>query len=354
MSRFLRRGGKKAGVSPGTMVYIGEKTPEPVKITVIDYGPDQFQEKVIDRVEECFHFKDKPTVTWINVDGLQSLEIIQKIGACYGFHHLILEDIVNTFQRPKLEDFGSYIFIVFKMLTYSQKEQKIEAEQVSLVMGKNFVISFQETVGDLFDQVRERIRGGKGRIRKMGADYLVYSLIDAVVDGYFSILENSGETVELLEEKAVISATPDTLRQIYGFKKELLFLRKSVWPMREVISSLIRRDSPLISEPVIVYLRDVYDHSIQVIDTVETYRDLLSGLLEIYVSSISNRLNEVMKVLTVIATIFMPLTFLAGVYGMNFKFMPELQWKYGYALIWLVMLAVAGVMLAFFKRRKWI
>jgi magnesium transporter len=354
MSRFLRRGGKKAGVSPGTMVYIGEKPPEPAKITVIDYGPESFEEKVVDRVEECFHFKTKSTVTWINIDGLRDLDVIRKLGDCYGFHHLVLEDIVNTFQRSKLEDFGSYLFIVFKMLTLPARAPKIEVEQVSLILGDNFVISFQEAVGDLFDPVRERIRGGKGRIRTMGADYLMYSLIDSVVDGYFSILESFGETIEGIEETVVLRPTQQTLQSIHAFKKEMIFLRKSVWPMREVISALLRRDSVLITEPIVVYFRDVYDHTVQIIDNVETFRDTLASLLDIYMSGVSNRLNEVMKILTVFSTIFMPLTFLAGVYGMNFRFMPELHWKYGYLFAWLVMLGVVAVMLAFFKRRKWI
>lgn len=354
MSRFLKRGGKKAGASPGTMVYIGEKPPEPVKITVIDYGPDRLEEKVIDRVEECFHFKTKRTVTWVNIDGLRDLDVIRKIGDCYGFHHLVLEDIVNTFQRPKMEDFGSYVFIVFKMLTYPAETQKLEIEQVSLILGDNFVLSFQESVGDLFDSVRERIRGGKGRIRTLGADYLMYSLIDAVVDGYFAILENFGDTIEELEEKVVRHPEPQTLRSLYSFKKEILFLRKAVWPMREVISALLRRDSALVTAPIVVYFRDVYDHTVQVIDNVETFRDMLSGLLDIYMSSVSNRLNEVMKILTVFSAIFMPLTFIAGVYGMNFRFMPELRWKYGYLFALLLMLGVVGMMLAFFRRRKWI
>ncbi len=234
------------------------------------------------------------------------------------------------------------------------RTNEILTEQVSLILGPNFVLSFQENVGDVFDQIRERIRSGKGKIRKMGADYLVYTLLDAIVDNYFIILEKIGEQIEFIEERLIINPASDTLNTIHKLKREMLFLRKSVWPLREVISGMERGESSLIKGTTKIYLRDVYDHNIQIIDTIETLRDMLSGMLDIYLTSISNRLNAVMKVLTIIATIFMPLTFLAGIYGMNFKYMPELEWKWGYPLILLIMSTIGISMLFYFKRKKWL
>ena len=299
-------------------------------------------------------FKDKPTVTWINIDGLQEVGIIEKIGAHFGIHPLVLEDILHTGQRPKAEDLGDYLFVVLRMLYYDEREDVMISEQVSLLLGPNYVISFQERGGDVFNPIRERIRNSKGHIRKGGADYLAYALLDAIVDHYFVILEKLGEKIESLEEELVTNPTPETLQTIHTLKRELIFLRKSVWPLREVISGLEREASPLITEPTGIYLRDVYDHTIQVIDTIETYRDMVSGMLDIYLSSVSNRMNEVMKVLTIIATIFIPLTFIAGIYGMNFKYMPELEWHWGYFLVLLVMTIIIAFMVFHFKRKKWL
>jgi magnesium transporter len=354
MPRLIKRRSKKSGLPPGTLVHIGEKKAERVKISIVDYDETQFQEKEAKTVEECFPFKDKPTVTWINIDGLHDVEIIEKIGKHFGLHPLLLEDILNTEQRPKMEDFESYIFIVLKMLYYEEEAHEIEAEQVSLILGSNFVLSFQEREGDVFKVIRDRIRNGKGRIRKAGADYLAYALVDAIVDHYFVILEKLGEKIESIEEELVTNPTPETLQTIHHLKREMIFLRKSVWPLREVISVLERGESTLIQESTGIYLRDLYDHTIQVIDSIETFRDMVSGMLDIYLSSISNKMNEVMKVLTIIATIFIPLTFIAGIYGMNFQYMPELGWRWGYPLVWLVMSAILITMLVYFKRKKWL
>lgn len=355
MPELIKKRSRKAGLPPGSLIHIGDKKKEEVKITVIDYDEGNFQEKVISEIQECFTFKDKPTVTWINVDGVHKVEIPEKIGECYGFHPLIIEDILNTDQRPKMEDFGDYIYVVLKMLNLDSRTNSIISEQISLILGPNFVISFQEGhEGDVFNPVRERLRAGKGKIRKMGADYLAYSLIDSIVDNYFIILEKLGEKIESLEERLVTNPTGNVLREIHNLKREMLFLRKSVWPLREVISTMAKGESSLIHPSTGIYLRDIYDHTIHVVDTIETFRDMVSGMLDIYLSSISNRMNAVMKVLTIIATIFMPLTFLAGVYGMNFKNMPELEWKFGYPMIVLVMLIVAVIMLYFFRKKKWI
>lgn len=355
MARLIKKSSKKAGLPPGTPVHIGKKRSERTKITVLDYDEANFQEVEIRRVDECFPFKDKPTVTWINVEGIHQAEILEKIGDCFGLHHLVLEDIANTDQRPKMEDYGGYIYTVLKMLYYNDESNEIVIEQISLVLGPNFVISFQEgKEGDVFGPVRERIRSEKGRIRKMGADYLAYALIDSIVDYYFIILERLGEEIEFLEEELETNPTPETVQTIHDLEREMIFLRKSVWPLREVISGLERGESSLIQESTRIYLRDVYDHTIQVMDAVETFREMLSGMLDIYLSSISNRMNEVMKVLTIIATIFIPLTFIVGIYGMNFRYMPELERPWAYPMVLLFMLAVGLLMVFYFRKKRWL
>jgi len=279
---------------------------------------------------------------------------MDKLGDCFSLHPLVLEDILNTDQRPKIEDHGEYIYIVLKML-HKVNRAEFAAEQISIILGKNFVISFQEGIkGDAFDLIRERIRSGKGRIRGFGTDYLVYSLIDAIVDNYFVILEEIGERIENIEDELVKNPQAQTLHRIHGFKREMIYLRKAVWPLREVISALERKESPLVKDTTSIYLRDVYDHTIQVIDTIESYREMLSGMLDIYLSSISNRMNEIMKFLTVIGTIFIPLTFIVGIYGMNFEFIPELKWRYGYFIVISGMSAIAVLMLFYFKKKKWL
>lgn len=345
----------KVGLPPGTLVHIGKKKNEQVGISVIEYNETHFQERVLRTIDEYQPHADKSTVAWINIDGLHRMEIIEKTGALFHLHPLTLEDIVNTGQSPKIEDYGDYLFIVLKMLYYDESKNEIEVEQVSLCLGSNFVLSFQEEKGrDVFNPVRERIRNGKGRIKKMGADYLAYSLIDSVVDSYFLILEKLGERIETLEESVVSEPSQTVLHDIHVLKREMIFLRRSIWPLREVVSNLERGESPLIQESMHIYYRDVYDHTIRIIETIEAFRDLLSGILDIYLSSISNRINAVMKVLTIIATIFMPLTFLAGIYGMNFEYMPELKQHWGYPALLLFMAFIGISMLIFFKRKNWL
>jgi len=345
---------KRAGLPPGTLVHVGIARTSPVRIQVIDYTGERVEEKEVASVEDCFPFRDTPTVSWINVDGVHQIEIVEKIGRHYGLHPLVLEDLVHTNQRPKLDDYGDYLFIVVKSLNYDELRGEVSSEQISLILGKNFVLSFQEAAGDDFDPIRERIRTNKGRIRKMPADYLAYALIDAIVDHYFIILEQLGERIDLLEAEMVANPTNDTLQRTHRLKREMLVLRKSVWPLREVVGQLERGESALICKQTHVFLRDVYDHTIQVIDTIETYRDLLSGLLDLYLSTVSNKMNAVMKVLTVIATIFIPLTFIVGIYGMNFEFMPELHWRWGYPAILVLMLAIGTGMLFLFRKKNWL
>lgn len=353
MTKFIKRLSKQAGLVPGTLIHIGERKTENTKITVFDYDDEKFQEKVVEKTEDVFPFKDTSTVTWVNVDGVHETSVIEEIGKHFGLHPLVQEDIVNTGQRPKFEDFEKYIFISLKMLYAGEDDGEIIIEQVSLVVGTNFVLSFQEREGDVFNFIRDRIRQHKGRIRKMGSDYLAYALMDAVVDNYFSILEGFGDDMEKLEEELAVDPRFEVMQTINKLKRDAIFLRKSVWPLREVISSLQRGESPLIKQETIIYFRDVYDHTIQTIDTIEAFRDMVSGLLDVYLSSISNKMNEVMKVLTIFAAIFIPLTFVAGVYGMNFKYMPELEWHYAYFMVLGIMAVIAGSLIIHFKRKKW-
>jgi len=359
MTKLIRRS-KLTGQPPETFLYEGKAKAGGVKITIFDYDEKNVIEKEARGTEECISFRDKPTVTWINVDGVHRIDVLEGLTSSYQIHHLVLEDILNINQRPKVEDFGDYVYIAAKMLTLDEATDDIVDEQVSIILGKNFLISFQEEkVGDVFDGIRQRIRAGKGRIRKMGPDYLAYALLDAIVDSYFAILERTGENIEALQETLVAKPDPVVLQTINKLKRKLIFLRKSVWPLREVVHGLTQTESDLLSDNASVYYRDIYDHVIQVVDTIEAFRDTVSGMLDIYLSGLSYRLNEVMKVLTIIATIFMPLTFIAGVYGMNFNWhvsrfnMPELNWKFGYPFALGVMATAACSMIVYFKKKKW-
>ena len=356
MSVYDRDTEQTAGLAPGTLVHVGERRTDRTRITVIDYDAEHFEERELPDAAACAAYRSRPTVTWVNVDGLHEVRTIEAVGKCFEAHPLILEDILNTSQRPKLDfEKDKYLFIVLRMFQADSPGGRIEPEQVSLLLNQHSVVSFQEQkiAGDVFEPVRKRLRNHEGRLRAAGPDYLAYSLLDAVVDGYFGVLEDLGERVEALEEDLVARPEPDTLRGIYELRRALLVLRKAVWPLREVIGELLRGDSPLIAADTLIYLRDLHDHVFQVIDTVETLREMVAGMLDIYLSSVSNKLNEVMKVLTIIATIFIPLTFIAGVYGMNFEHMPELRSHWGYPMVWAVMVGVAVVMLRYFRKKGW-
>jgi len=354
MTRPSKRRIKKVGLPTGTLVYTGEKTGGKVDITLIDYNEQSFEERIVHTAEECQPYRDRPTATWINVDGVHDASVLERLEDCFGIHRLVTEDLMSVVQRPKVEDYGNYLFVVLKMLTYDESTGKVVPEQVSLVLGRNFLLSFQEGIrGDAFTPVRERLRTSRGRIRTAGVDYLAYSLLDAVVDGYFLVLEKVGDRIDRLEDAVITDPGSATVETLYRAKRELLFLQRAVWPLREVVASLTRRDSAFIDASTTPYLRDVYDHISQVIDSIEIYREMLTELLGTHLSAVSNRLNQIMKVLTVIATIFMPLTFIAGVYGMNFRHMPELDWTYGYLFIWLIMLGIGVGMFLFFRRKRW-
>lgn len=354
IGKLSKRRAQRAGQPPGYLSYSDEKTKEEVKISYIDYDKDNYTEKEIEDIEESFKFKETDTTTWINIEGLSDIDIITKLSSEYNIHPLVQEDIFHAHQRPKVEEHENFLYIVAKMLKYNEAEEEIESEQISLVLGDGFVITFQEKPGDVFDPIRQRLKNEKGKIRNMKADYLAYALIDVLVDNYFIILEKISDRIEDIEEELVKNPSEDTLHSLYDLKNEMIFLRKSVWPLREVVNRLEKDDNEFMGQTVKLYLRDVYDHTIQVIETVETLRDMLGSMLDIYLSSISNKMNEVMKVLTIIATIFIPLTFIAGIYGMNFEYMPELTVRNGYFIILIVMLIIGLYMIYFFKKKKWL
>jgi len=353
MAASSKQRSSKSGMPAGSLVHIGEKKVDKVEIKLIDYGAQEFIEQDIENIEQCFEFKDDQTITWINIDGIHETDILGKLGNCFGFHPLILEDILNTEQRPKVEDFTDYIYIVLKMIDYNNKLNGITLEQVSIIVGKNYLISLQEKPLKIYESIRNRLKNDKSKIRTAGTDYLAYLLIDSIIDNYFDVLEKIGEKIEIVENKLVTNPTQKTLKTIYDLKRDMLFMRKSTWPLREVISKLERGEISLINDSTRIYIRDIYDHIIQVIDTIETFRDMLSGMIDIYLSSISNRLNEVMKILTIISTIFIPTTFIASIYRMNFKFIPEISWKWSYLVVWIIILSIIIYMIIYFKRKKW-
>lgn len=348
------RRSSKAGLPPGTLVHLGRHVAEKANFTVINYNESTLRIKETSSLEECLSLIDPSMITWINIDAISDARTVEAIGWHFELHPLLLEDIMNTDQRPKIDDYEDHIFLVLKVLLINVDTRSLEADQISFVLGKNYLLTFLERPSPLFRPVIERLQINKSRIRKNGPDYLVYNLIDIIVDNYFVIIEAGSDLLEELEVKVVAGMRTETLAAIQKMKKEFIFLRKSIWPLREVLLSLERNGSDLISPSSLLYFRDIYDHSIHAIDSIETLREMLSGMLDIYLSSVSNRLNEVMKVLTIISTIFMPLTFIAGVYGMNFKNLPETEWHYGYYLCLGLMACVVMVMLIFFRKKKWI
>jgi magnesium transporter len=346
---------KDAGLPPGALVFVGAKITENVSITITEYSDTRFEERKAVKLEECFlSCQDRETITWVHVSGLHEPEIIESIGNHYKIHSLILEDVLNTNHNPKIEDYEDVIFMVMKIFYHDSTAENIEFEQFSLILGSNLVLSFQEGNQDIFEPVRKRLRTGTGRIRKSGADYLAYVLADTAVDNYFIVTEAIEDRMEAVEEDLLTDLSQEALQEIHELKRDIIFLRRAVLPVRGLISKLEKTDSRLVSENTHVYLRDLYDHIIQVAETLETFREMATSLLEIYHSGVSNKMNEVMKVLTLIATIFIPLTFIAGIYGMNFKYMPELEWRWGYPLVWLIIVLVGIVMLIYFKKKKWL
>lgn len=352
-SKAIKLRAKKVGLPPGSLIP-GDKKTDKIQITVFDYNATQLIEKQDVSLQECLKCLETPSITWINICGIDDIQTIELVGRRFGLHPLLLEDIMSSGQRSKLDDYKDTIYIVAKMLNYNEDKQQVEDEQMSLVLGKNFLISFLEFKNNIFAPVYERLRPNNSRIRQKGADYLCYTLIDCLVDNYFLILEKVDGKLENLEEELIKSPTPKTLQKIQRTKREITLLRKSIWPMREVISNFRRIETPLIQDSTKLYIHDVYDHTIQAIDAIESFRDIAAGMLDIYLSNISQRMNEIMKVLTVVSTIFVPLTFIASIYGMNFDHIPELHWHYGYYEVLGLMVIVTIGMLYYFKRKGWI
>ncbi len=353
MSRQLQKMKNRIGLAPGSLVHIGTKKAEETRISLIDYDTAEIREKKFDSIKKVFQFFHSENPSWINIDGLHDLELFSELSEELKLHPLLMEDILDTGQKPKLETYDNHLLIIIKMITWKADEKRIDFEQVSFVLGKNYLLSFQEHQGDVFEHVRQRLRTEHSRVRKMGTDYLLYSLLDAVIDSYFLMLSNVGDQIEELEEELIKNPSDDILSTIHHLKRDVLFLRKSVWHLRSVISNLNREDFEYITPELQTYLRDLHDNTIQVMDTIETYREIISGMLDIYLSSLSNRMNQVMKVLTIFAAIFIPLTFVAGVYGMNFQYMPELAIKWAYPLWWFIVIAITSGMVYYFKKKKW-
>ncbi|UKM63709.1 magnesium/cobalt transporter CorA [Flavobacteriaceae bacterium GSB9] len=354
MAKTRRHTSKKViGQVPGSIIYTGQKDSQKLFIESFDYNKEQCVEKVLHDVEECFSFEEG-TITWININGLNHVNEIERIGEHYELHPLVLEDIVNISQRPKIDEYNEYLFVVLKMLYYDANEN-IVSEQVSFVLGPDYVLTFQEAEGDVLDSVRERIRHAKGRVRSMGADYLLYALIDAITDHYFSVIEILGDKIEDFETSIFSGDVDDDISQnIQNLKREILRVRRAIFPLRDIINRIEKNENSLIHKKTITYYKDVYDHLIQVTENIDIYREMIWSLMDMYMTSISNKMNEVMKVLTIMASIFIPLTFIAGIYGMNFEYIPELRYKYSYFILWGIMILLFIAMLIYFKRKKWL
>ncbi|RMG39959.1 MAG: magnesium and cobalt transport protein CorA [Candidatus Dadabacteria bacterium] len=346
-----RRSRKKPGTAPGTLIHVGEKKVDKERLTLIRYNSTDYEQLELEDLSKLRGLPQVDGVTWLNLDGLHNVELIGEIGSLFNIHPLVLEDCLSTSQRPKVEEYGDHIFIVMKMLYVLDNE--VEVEQLSIIIGPGIVLTLQERSGDVFSEVRNRLINGKGRLRKSGPDYLVYALIDAVVDHYFIVIDEISLRIDKLDIEVFSAPHSDTIEELYLLKRRVTDIRSHVSPLRDVLGKFLKAPPDFISEETQVFFRDVYDHLLQVVESVDIQREILSGLVDMYLSVVGNRANETMKVLTIIATIFIPVTFVAGVYGMNFEVMPELKWKFGYAYAWGLMLLIAGVMLIFFKRKRW-
>lgn len=351
----------KRGMPPGSLIFTGEQKMPVMKITGIDYDDKSFYEKEIKNVDELKQFMENNHVSWINICGLHEVDKLAQIGEIFKIHPLIMEDILNVQHLPKLEDYDNYLFLIAKMIDMKKDEKKLTIEQLSFILSKNnCLLTFQEVEGDVFNIIRDRIRSDKGRIRKLGADYLMYRLLDAIVDNYFFVLQDIDEAMEDVEDDLIYNPNSSTIEAIHSMRKQIIKLRRAVTPLRDIVFSIERERYPYIAKSTYIFLRDLYDHIRQNIETMENYREILNGMLEIYLSSSGQKLNEVVKVLTIISTIFIPLTFIAGIYGMNFSTaagkwnMPELNWQFGYPLVLIIMIVIAVGMIFFFKKKDWL
>ncbi|MCD4781336.1 MAG: magnesium/cobalt transporter CorA [Candidatus Omnitrophica bacterium] len=354
MPKLYKKVSKKIGLPPGTLIHVGEKRTKKTIITAFDYDETFLDEPNVKSIKDCFAYRDKPSRTWINIDGVEQVEIIEQIDAHFGIHPLVQEDIVNTEQRAKMEDYGAYLYIVVKMLYYDSRHHGLKAEQVSLLIGHNYVITFQEHRGDVFETIRDRLRANKGRIRKMGTDYLAYALLDAIVDHYYLVLERYGNLIEDMEEELITDVSREMNQEIHLLKRDVIYLRRQICPIKDVIHGLLHTDSMLIKESTGVFLKDVFDHAVQVIDTIESFGEVITGLNDIYLSNINNKTNESMKVLVFFVAVFMPATFFTCLFGMNFNHMPMSHWRLGfYVMLGALLLVLTGI-LVYFKKKKWL
>ena len=345
---------KKAGLPPGTLVHVGKKKATRVQIRVIDFDPQNISERQCDKIGDCFAYRDSDRISWINIDGIHDVSVIQSIGDHFGLHPLMLEDVMNTEHRPKSEEYENYLFVTLKMLGISKKGNRIVTEQVSMAVGEKWLLSFQEKAGDLFDPLRERLRSNLGLVRKRGSDYLMYRLLDIVVDNYFLVIEHVNDRIEHLEDRINQAADKQCLDDLQALRKQVAHIRRAIFPLREAVYNLQKSATNLIHPSTEKYLQDVAEHIVQLSDSVESQRDLLGNVYDLYQTGVSMRMNQIMQMLTIIATIFIPMTFIAGVYGMNFEYMPELQWKYSYFVVWGLMIAVFVGMLIYFRRKQWL
>lgn len=350
----------KIGLKPGSLLYVGPERTDKILVTIFDYTENKLTERTAEKISDCFTFRETDTMTWIQVQGLHEVDVIRELGEFFELHPLVLEDILNTHLRPKYEDAGSYLYFALKRLEIPNQDEDMTSDQISVIWGKQYVISFTERNTGILEPIRERVRRTEPRVRFMNSDYLAYAIVDSIVDHYFVALEQLGERIDAIDGRLIDNPEPEQLEEIHELKRTLVEMRKAIWPVREAVNMFERSDSGLIHDDTRPYLRDLYDHAIQIRDTIDTYRDMVSGLTDLYMTSVSNRMNNVMKVLTIIATIFIPLSFLAGVYGMNFDSsasgwnMPELGMKYGYPLFWVLVLIIGGGLLVFFRKKKWL
>lgn len=354
MTDSLNSISEKAGMPPGSLVHVGDVLKTESRITLIDYSAEHIEEQAVYAIEEILPYQDKETITWVNIEGLKNIALIESIGNAFNIHPLVLEDILNTHQRPKFEEYEDYLYIVLKGLSVDSEELSVNYEQISIIVLDNLIFTFKEVEDDLFAPIIKRLKNGKGKIRNLGTDYMTYAILDMIVDQNFVLLETLDEILDSIEDELLTNPTAGTLTSIQRIKRELISIRRSVLPVRDMLNAIIRSDSALIHERVHIYLRDVYDHALRISESIESYRDILSGLMDIYVSSVSNKMNEIMKILTVFASIFIPLTFIAGIYGMNFEYMPELRWKWAYPVLWIAFITIPVVLLVYFRKKKWL
>ena len=354
MSESFSFASEKAGLPPGSLVHVGKVHQHAHKISVVNYNKSTLKKHTVNSIDELLDYKLTDTITWVIIDGLKDVSIIEAIGHHFDIHPLVLEDILNTHQRPKFEEFNDYLYIVIKAISMGNRSLKVKYEQISLLVLQNFVFTFIEKPDTLFHPILNRLDNDKSQVRNLGSDYLAYLIMDTVVDEYFSLQDAFDDLIEGVEDKLLSNPTSETLATIQKIKRELIFFRRSVSPLRELLAAIHRSESPLLNEKTKRYFGDVYDHAIRIIEAIESYRDLIAGMLDIYLSIVSNKMNETMKVLTVFASIFIPLTFVAGVYGMNFEYMPELKWRWGYPAIWVFFISVSVILLRFFRKNKWL